>query len=355
MNLNQLQTSTIMIIAFTRPEDMYSRAWIKYCEEKGISYKIIDIYSTDAISQIKGCDVFMWHHNQVNPMDLLFAKQILAAVEASGMIVWPESASGWHFDDKVAESYLFDALNLPMVPYYIFYDKHKALDWAKTASFPKVFKLRGGAGSMNVMLAHNVSEAQKFIRQAFGKGFSQFNWKYSIVSRYHKWLSGHDSLMGVIKGVVHALIGDTELAKLGRKYHKERGYAYFQDFLPNNDRDYRVIVINQNKAFAYYRMTRKNDFRASGSGDFAYDNIPDNVIKLAFTAAKTMGANSVAFDFLYTQQGEPKIVESSFCFGFDDTDAENGWWSDDMVFHQGKFNPFGWMVDGVIERYHAKK
>lgn len=343
-----------MKIAFTDKHDLYTSQWIKYCEENNIEYKLVDIYSTDAVQQIKDCDAFMWHHNHMKWQDLLCAKQILAALECSGVKVWPSHDAGWHFDDKVGESYLFDALELPMVPYYIFYDKKRAYEWAKHTSFPKIFKLRGGGGSVNVKLVKSSGHAKKLIRKAFGKGFSQYNWKFTIFARYKKWQIGHDSLSGVFKGVVQACLRWGKMGELSRMYHREMGYAYFQDFIPDNDRDYRVIVINQKKAFAYYRLMRKNDFRASGGGDFHYGNIPESVIELAFRAAKAMNSESVAFDFLLDKNGDPYIVESSYCFGYDDTDAENGWWTDDLKFHPGSFNPFGWMVDGVISQINAQ-
>lgn len=36
---------------------------------------------------------------------------------------------------------------------------------------PKVFKLRGGAGSQNVALIRSAKEGKEIIAQAFGKGF----------------------------------------------------------------------------------------------------------------------------------------------------------------------------------------
>ena len=41
--------------------------------------------------------------------------------------------------------------------------------------FPKVFKLRGGAGAANVKLVKSKRDFIKLINKAFGRGFSQFN------------------------------------------------------------------------------------------------------------------------------------------------------------------------------------
>ena len=94
------------------------------------------------------CDALMWHHFQTNPKAILFAKQLLFALEQSGKKVFPDFRTGWHFDDKLGQKYLLEAIDAPLVPSYVFYDKKEALEWVQKTDFPKVFKLRGGAGSV---------------------------------------------------------------------------------------------------------------------------------------------------------------------------------------------------------------
>ena len=52
------------------------------------------------------------------------------SVEASGKKVFPDFNTVWHFDDKVGQKYLLEALDLPLVPTWVFYDKTEALQWA---------------------------------------------------------------------------------------------------------------------------------------------------------------------------------------------------------------------------------
>lgn len=342
-----------MKLGFSKNIDMYSAEWIQYCKLNHIEYKLIDVYSSDVIEQLRDCDGFLWHHDHGNYKDVLFAKQLLYTLEQSGKKVWPNFNTGWHFDDKVGESYLYDSLNLPIVPYHIFYTKSDAIRWLPNAKYPLVFKLRGGGGSTNVQLIKNQFNAKRIIDKAFKNGFASFRRSFIVYARYKKWKAGHDTFVGVLKGLIHSSLGG--ILNLGNKYleyakmhGRERGYVYFQDFMPNNDRDYRVVVIDSKRAFAYYRLVRKGDFRASGSGEFYYDNFPVEIVELAFKVAKSIKAQSLALDFVYDQEGNPRIVESSYAFGYDDTDSENGYWTDDIQFHKDKFNPFYWIVESVI-------
>lgn len=135
----------------------------------------------------------------------------------------------------------------------------------------------------------------------------------------------------------------------------EKGYIYFQDFIPNNDSDARVIVIGD-KAFAIKRMVRSNDFRASGSGQLLYDNdqIPEPMIRIAFDVAKSIGMQSVAFDFVLNESNQPLTVEISYGFGMDKDELDHGYWGPELNWHEGQFNPQEWMIDDLLKHFAEK-
>ena len=166
-----------MKIAFHIGSSDFNPRWIKYCIANNIPFKEVNCYDGDIIEQLSDCDILMWQHHQSHPKDILFAKQLLFALEQTGKIVFPDFNTAWHFDDKVGQKYLLEAVNGYLAPSWVFYEKDKALSWAKETSYPKVFKLRGGAGSQNVRLVRNKSEAYRLIKKAFGKGFNNFDRK----------------------------------------------------------------------------------------------------------------------------------------------------------------------------------
>ena len=326
----------------------FSERWIKYCKENGIDHKIVNAYDSNIISQVSDCDAFMWHHHHSDPKDVLFAKQLLYSLEESGKRVFPDFRTGWHFDDKVGQKYLLESIGAPLVPSYVFYSKKEALKWVNHTTFPKVFKLRGGAGASNVKLAHTASEARKFIRKAFGQAFPQFDRCGYLKERFRKWRLGKDTFLGVCKGMGRLLI-PTDFAKM---HGREKGYAYFQDFMPNNSYDIRVCVVGD-KAFALKRLTRKGDFRASGSGNIIYDKtqIDDICVSIAFDINKKLKCQSVAFDFVFNKDKTPLIVEISYGYAVKAYDSCEGYWSSDMQWHKGNnFDFCGWMVEEILKK-----
>lgn len=333
-----------MKIAIHHRPESFSDRWIEYCKENNIPYKIVNAYDTDIVQQVDDCTAFMWHHTQCDYRDKLFAKQLIYSLEAMGLKVFPDFHTTWHFDDKVGQKYLLEAIGAPLVPSYVFYDKKEAIEWVNQTTFPKVFKLRGGAGSANVQLVPTKKDAIRLVNRAFGKGFPQFNRRENLKERIRKYKEGKDTLWGVCKGMGRLFI-PTELAKI---VGPEKGYVYFQDFIPNNKYDIRLIVIGGEKAYGLKRIVRKNDFRASGSKKFVYDQINNETIIKAFDIANKLKLQSVAFDFIYSNKGKPLIVEMSYGYGTEGSGKCKGYWDKDLNWHEGPFDPYGWMVQMLM-------
>lgn len=288
----------------------------------------------------------MWHWNQGDYRAQNFARQLIMSVELMGIKVFPNSDSCWHFDDKVGQKYLLEAINAPLVPSYVFYEKKTAMDWIDKTSFPKVFKLRGGASSINVKLVKNKKHARKLINKAFKRGFP-FTGRYdSLKDRFWRLKRNKDfkAVIHVLKGFIRLILPPEGSTLLPR----QKGYVYFQDFLPNNKYDIRLIVIGGEKAYGLKRIVRKNDFRASGSKKFVYDQINNETIIKAFDIANKLKLQSVAFDFIYSNKGKPLIVEMSYGYGTEGSGKCKGYWDKDLNWHEGPFDPYGWMVQMLM-------
>lgn len=333
-----------MKIAIHYKENDFSSKWIDYCEQNKLDYKIVNCYDNNIIDQLGDCDALMWHFNQSNPKDTLFAKQLLFAVESAGKKVFPNFNSSWFFDDKVGQKYLLESIGAPLVPSYVFYDEEEAYQWIEVTDFPKVFKLRRGAGSSHVKLVENKSEAKRLIKKAFKRGFSQYDKKANLKDRWYKYKKGNSNLWNVIKGVLR-FGKTTEFARIAGP---EKGYIYFQDFIPDNEFDIRVIVIDK-KAFAIKRLVRDGDFRASGSGHILYGkhNFNEETIKLSFKIAEKINSQCLAIDFVFYND-QPRVVEISYGFIKEPYYKCEGFWDCDLNWHEGAFNAQGWMVDALL-------
>jgi len=325
-------------IAIHYREDGFTPRFIEYLQQNSIPYKLVNCYDNDIIKQLKDCAGLIWHWSHTDYRDKILAKQLLTLMADENFKIFPDYWNNIVFDDKVAQKYLLEKIDAPLVPTYIFYSKNEALKWIDKTTFPKVFKLSGGGGSLNVRLIKNKKQARRIVKRAFGKGFHSVNVYSGLKQRF--WVFKRDksinNIIHVIKGLIRILFPKSRTDLLP----KQKGYVYFQEFLTNNNFDIRLIIIG-NRCFGLRRFNRKNDFKASGSGliDYDQDKISTEAIKIAFNTSKELKSKSLALDFIFDDKNEPKIVEISYAFPTGEfTDECTGYWDEELNWHEGKQN-----------------
>lgn len=334
-----------MRIGIHKSNSAYSKRWIEYCSLNNIDYKVVNAYDNNIVRQLHECDVFLWHHHHGDYKDVNFAKQLLFSLEQSGKKVFPNFTTGWHFDDKLGQKYLFEANNIPAAEAFVFYDKKTAYEWIDKTSFPKIFKLRGGAGSSNVKMVKTKAEAKRLVRKAFGKGFKAFDYFGLARDKFKLFLKGKASFYDVAKYCGLFLIPKKFNAHL---LPHQKGYIYFQEFIPNDGYDIR-IEITGDKAVAMIRHTRENDFRASGSNNIEHNTplLNKEVILFAFDVAKKLQLQACALDIVRDKRdGKLYVIENSYCYGVDDDEFDYGYWTSEGEFYNDVvFNGLDWVVD----------
>lgn len=339
-----------MKIGIHKGSDLSLRA-IHYCEQNNIQHEILNAYDFDIIEKIhkSGITHFFWHFHHILPEDILVARHILFSLKNMGIKVYPDFETCWFFDDKIAEKYLLESINAPIVQSWPFYHKLEAIDWLKNhAEFPIVAKLRRGAGSYNVILLKNYASAKRYCDRMFTKGinpapkiFSDIKTKFNVA----KAKSGLSSVLTRMKKLPRFYKYMTKAKSL---FPQEKGYVYFQNFVEGATCDYRVVVVG-NRAWGSMRKVRKNDFRASGAGQSYEDPnlIPIDLVKIAFDCTKKMNAQSMSFDFVLDREMIPHIVEISYAFGFDGGDG-TFFWDEDLVVHHEVFSLEELLISNLI-------
>lgn len=317
--------------------------WIESLRRDGYCVQELDALGPSILQKLEGCQAFLWHLDQDRPAELEYARSILYSAELRGLRVYPNHATCWHFDDKVAQKYLLEASGAPLAPTWVFFSRESALEFLAGAELPLVFKLRRGAGSLNVQLVSDRAAGRGLIARMFGGGLrsqppverlrraierarkkrpSPFSWRTRAVRVARRWLA--QTL----------------------RPNRERNYVIFQRFVPGNDHDLRVTIIGD-RAFTYRRDVRPNDFRASGSGRLRHlteAELPRDAIAIAFGLSRRLGFQSMAYDFVrdpITQQA--LLLEISYvfvaqyihdCLGylrFDGTWQEGHFWPEDAI------------------------
>lgn len=293
------------------------------------------IEQSDFWGQVRNLSLFIMrfpHHDS----DLQKARDLLPIIErVHGVKCFPNLVAGWHYDDKIKQYHLLHSIGFPITESWVFYDKNAALEWVEHASYPVVFKLRGGAGSQNVILVKNKNQANRLVKRMFGRGiyperfanlnslrlkhFSVYRELHHIGGNLYRWSKGLD---------------------VSTNWQLQKNYVYFQKFLPNNMWDTRITVIGE-RAFAFRRMARQDDFRASGSGRIDYDmsKIDLRCVEIAFVISKKMGFQSMAYDFLLNENNKPEFCEVSYTYVSSAIHKCPGYWDSALNWHKGQCWP----------------
>jgi glutathione synthase/RimK-type ligase-like ATP-grasp enzyme len=246
--------------------------------------------------------------------------------------VFPNIRTTWHHDDKIRQYFLLKAHGFPIIDSWIFWEKPQALEWLKNkADFPLVFKLKSSAGSKDVVLVKSFTLARRITNKIFSHGILHQhvpgNFKLSVMD--FKWTKFFDQ---VLKKIYRFYKG----RDINLHWQREKNYVLFQKFLPENEFDTRVTIIG-NRAFAFRRFNRNNDFRSSGSGliNYEMDKIDHRFIRKAFEISEKMHFQSMAYDFLWDENHEPAFCEISYTY--QDLAVYNcpGYWDNELVWHEG--------------------
>ena len=337
-----------MKLAIHHRDNSFSDRWITYCKDNNITYIIVDCFSTTIIETLLSEKIthLMWHFHHASTNDIVVSNYVLNSIEKTDVKVFPNWNTRWHFDDKVAQKYLMEVLELPFAKSYVFYDKEVAKKHIKTFNFPIVSKLKRGAGSTNVKLLYSIEEAYNQVNLMFEKGIQAVGSSLSNLDQKFRVARKIKNPLQLFKKVLNHIKKTKQENNLG---NIEKGYVYFQDFMAKNDFDTRIIVVG-NKAFGIRRFNKANDFRASGSGKIYYKHTEIDIqfVTLAFEATTKIGAQCLAFDFVYDENKKPSIIEICYAFSMYAYDECEGFWDDTLSFHEGKFNPQYFMIANLL-------
>jgi glutathione synthase/RimK-type ligase-like ATP-grasp enzyme len=297
-----------------------------------IDFTNLNVSEPDFIANVSKCDLFIyrWMHTDKHRQ---IAHTILPFIENVMKIkCFPDQNTCWHFDDKIKQYYLLEYHRFPIIKSWVFWDEESAIQWAQTAFYPVVFKLKSGAGSTNVVLVKNKTIAGRLIKKMFREGiYSQWIPIFGNV-RFHD-----------VKTFAKKLIGPAYYRLKGQepdRWTKERGYVLFQKFLPGNTFDTRITTIGD-RAFGFRRFVRKNDFRASGSGKVDTDpkSIDPRCVKIALEVSRHLKFQTMTYDFLFDEKNEPHFCEISYSYTELNVQSCPGFWDKDLNWHEGHYWP----------------
>lgn len=314
-------------IAIHGREGGFAEKWIEFCERDKIAFKIVDCYSNEIISELNGVTHLLWHYHRWEVKNGSIANKLLTIFEQMGIKVFPNLITRVSFDEKIVQKYLLESIDAPMPKTTVFFEEQNAVNWIKDQKH-LVFKLSKGAGSKNVKLV-DFHEAKTLINRMFKSGFDSFNTSFpKFNTSFFYSLKRYFFRRLPLNSHQNKLVG------------KEYNYVYFQEFLPNNNHDIRIVTF-RDKAIGLRREVSKGSFKASGSGLINYNPevIPLDCIQKAFDVSAKLNFQFMAYDFVLNSDKGYQIVE--ICHGVSPRSYEKceGYWDRELNFKRFKTAP----------------
>jgi glutathione synthase/RimK-type ligase-like ATP-grasp enzyme len=327
----------------------FPQRWLEYALNRGWEARLINGFETALWQKLQVSDALLWHLNHDDPLDLEYARSILYAAELAGTQVYPNHATCWHFDDKISQARLLQAIGAPLASTWIFFTQHDALQFLRSTRYPLVFKLRRGAGSINVRLVPDQQTGVKLVKHMFGRGIRSrplLEVGKRTLARARKVIARHEAvgprLLRVLRRWWQLLL----------KPVRERGYVLFQEYIPGNDHDLRVTVIGH-RVFTFRRDVRPNDFRASGSGLIRHLNeseVPRDAVEVSLHISHRLGFQSMAYDYVRDPKSKNlRLLEISCVFVAEAIHDCPGYLDNGTTWRAGHFWPQDLILNDLLE------
>jgi glutathione synthase/RimK-type ligase-like ATP-grasp enzyme len=253
-------------------EGAYPR-WTKYrrfLENNLFDHDIFDLHANDWIKKAERFNIIAgfpssstWELNEFRHKYYLLEKFL-------GKRCFPSTDHVNLYEDKCLEAYLAEIYDLPFVKTYTSHNEVNALNLLKTLSYPIVSKVNPSSGSIGVELVRTEEGAGRIVKQAFSR------------------------------------IGRSTYTN----HFRQKNYIYFQEFIPNDGFDIRVIVIG-NWVFGYYRKVLGGDFRASGMSLVEMRELPEAAMRTALQVNESIKSPMLAVDMVHALNGSYYVIEYS--------------------------------------------
>jgi glutathione synthase/RimK-type ligase-like ATP-grasp enzyme len=187
-----------------------------------------------------------------------------------GKRCYPSYAHALLYESKSLEAFISQAKGIPYAKTHISYNKEDAIELINHLEYPFISKVDPSSGSMGVELVQSTKQARRIVEEAFSPNGRKIH--------------------------VH--------------YFRQKNHVYFQEFIPNDGYDIRVIIVGD-WAFGYYRKVLKGDFRASGMDLIENKELPEEAVLTAWNANKHIRSPLLVVDMVHGLDGKYSIIEFS--------------------------------------------
>lgn len=245
------------------------------CIDLKINYKVIDIRSSDWISNIidSGCKIFLVWPTIYKPIQKQFWDERLQILTKElHKKIYPTFDMLWLYESKRKTRDWLIVHNLPHPKTDVFFNKKDALSFMNNSQLPIVYKTDQGATASGVIIIRSKTQGLKIVKKAFNKGINLKN-----------------------RGI----------------YDRHQGYVIFQEYIPNVE-EWRMVRVGD--SYMCRLKQKVGDFH-SGSGDVGWAKPPVELLNMIKKVSEMFEVPNINIDFFESEDGKYTINEIHSLWG----------------------------------------
>ena len=302
---------------------------IKSCQELGVDYQMVDIFSSNWIENIKAasdCDGFFCPSNCLSQeLKTIQDERYYFVSQVMKRPIYPDFTGLYIHESKRNMAAWLEINGYPHAKTRCFTRRDEALDYLDNCNYPIVTKSNVGAGASKVIIIKSKSEAKQMANKCLNESrFSFLCSGFAYKMRFHRWY----------------------MPSMRDRRNRQKNYFIVQDFVKDVKHEWRILKIG-NSYFGHQKLL--NGQFASGSGLVGWVAPPRELLDMVRELCEKGGFPCMDVDIFETKDGQYSINELQAFFGsyLDyqmSIDGHHGryiWNGTDFVFEEGDFNVLG--------------
>lgn len=269
-------------------------AWrITLDKREDLEYEIIDVLRPDWLERCISNEFVIYLARSPGATNLIkqaFDERMQILVEDLRKFVYPSLTEIRLHENKKYLAAWLEANDIPHPRTAVLMTKDSAAEYLSTAAYPLVYKQNIGSSGKGVKILKNAWEADRLLRQAYGKGIRPKIGPNLRTGSFIRKLQNAVKKKGLLQ---------KRMSYYKAVYNEPQKYLILQEYIPH-EYEWRAVVIGDS-FFAHKKMVRGS--MASGSLAKNYDDPPMELLDFVREISINNGISSTSMDIFETPRG----------------------------------------------------
>jgi len=281
----------VAILRDHKPES--SEKWELACKKANIEYLLINMMRNDWLEKIRDFKPDFCVSRPVGDSlqnKFIFDEKLYVLTKSMNIPVYPGYEETVVYENKSALHWFLTSNGIASPNTFVSSDRNESERFIENSSYPVVAKTLMGAAGSGVKILETQKDAQRYIQNAFTTGIKRRFGPNRKTGSPKSWM-------------VKAINSPGYFFKKLKEYKNrsedvQKNIVLLQEYIPH-DFEWRIVKIGESY-FGYKKL--KIGSLASGSKQFEYGQVPEELLQFTHDLCKKFHFNFMAVDLFYSEK-----------------------------------------------------